>query len=178
MNYATIKPFDVANGPGVRVSLFVSGCTHKCKGCFNKEAWDFNYGEEFTEEQLKKIIEYMKPDHIKGFSLLGGEPFEPVNQKVLCDVLEKIKKEYPQKDIWCYSGYDFEKDLLSGRLCDFSITQRMLNCIDILVDGKFVEEKKNLKLRFKGSENQRIIDVKKSVKENKVILWEGDTNEI
>ena len=178
MNYATIKHFDVANGPGVRVSLFVSGCTHKCKGCFNKEAWDFDYGEEFTKEKLDEIITHMEPDYIKGFSLLGGEPFEPANQNVLCDVLEAIKKEYPQKDIWCYSGYDFEKDLLSGRLCDFSITQRMLNCIDILVDGKFVEEKKNLKLRFKGSENQRIIDVRKSIKENKVILWKGDANEI
>ncbi|MEE1321084.1 MAG: anaerobic ribonucleoside-triphosphate reductase activating protein [Acutalibacteraceae bacterium] len=178
MNYATIKPFDVANGPGVRVSLFVSGCTHRCKGCFNEEAWDFNYGEEFTEKQEKEILEAMKPDYIKGFSLLGGEPFEPRNQAVLAPFLEKIKKEYPDKDIWCYSGYDFEKDLLTGRLCDFSITDRMLSQIDILVDGKFVEELKNLKLRFKGSENQRIIDVKKSREENRVILWEGDTNAV
>ena len=178
MNYATIKPFDVANGPGVRVSLFVSGCTHRCKGCFNEEAWDFNYGEEFTEKQEKEILEAMKPDYIKGFSLLGGEPFEPRNQVVLAPLLEKIKKEYPQKDIWCYSGYDFEKDLLSGRLCDFTVTDRMLSQIDILVDGKFVEELKNLKLRFKGSENQRIIDVKKSREENRIILWEGDTNAV
>lgn len=178
MNYATIKPFDVANGPGVRVSLFVSGCTHRCKGCFNEEAWDFNYGEEFTEKQEKEILEAMKPAYIKGFSLLGGEPFEPRNQAVLAPFLEKIKKEYPDKDIWCYSGYDFEKDLLTGRLCDFSITDRMLSQIDILVDGKFVEELKNLKLRFKGSENQRIIDVKKSREENRVILWEGDTNAV
>lgn len=178
MNYATIKPFDVANGPGVRVSLFVSGCTHRCKGCFNEEAWDFNYGEEFTEKQEKEILEAMKPAYIKGFSLLGGEPFEPRNQAVLAPFLEKIKKEYPDKDIWCYSGYDFEKDLLTGRLCDFSITDRMLSQIDILVDGKFVEELKNLKLRFKGSENQRIIDVKKSREESRVILWEGDINAV
>lgn len=178
MNYATIKPFDVANGPGVRVSLFVSGCTHRCKGCFNEEAWDFGYGEKFTQKQEEKILEALKPDYIKGFSLLGGEPFEPKNQEVLVNLLERIKKEYPQKDIWCYSGYDFEKDLLSGRLCDFSITDRMLSCIDILVDGKFIEELKNLKLRFKGSENQRIIDVKKSREENKIILWEGDTNAV
>lgn len=178
MNYATIKPFDVANGPGVRVSLFVSGCTHRCKGCFNEEAWDFNYGEEFTEKQVKEILEAMKPDYIKGFSLLGGEPFESRNQVVLAPLLEKIKKEYPQKDIWCYSGYDFEKDLLSGRLCDFTVTDRMLSQIDILVDGKFIEELKNLKLRFKGSENQRIIDVKKSREENRIILWEGDTNAV
>ena len=178
MNYATIKPFDVANGPGVRVSLFVSGCTHKCKGCFNKEAWDFNYGEEFTEKQLEQILEAMKPDYIKGFSLLGGEPFEPQNQAVLAPLLQKIKAAYPHKDIWCYSGYDFEKDLLSGRLCDFSVTDTMLSCIDILVDGKFVQQLKNLKLRFKGSENQRIIDVKKSREENRIILWEGDTNAV
>ncbi len=178
MNYATIKPFDVANGPGIRVSLFVSGCTHRCKGCFNEEAWDFSYGEKFTQKEEEKILEALAPDHIKGFSLLGGEPFEPSNQKVLCELLPKIKERYPHKDIWCYTGYDFEKDLLSGRLCDIGITMKMLSCIDILVDGKFVEEKKNLKLRFKGSENQRIIDVRKSLKENRIILWEGETDNV
>lgn len=176
MNYATIKSFDVANGPGVRVSLFVSGCTHKCKGCFNAEAWDFNYGEEFTNETLNKIIEYLKPDYIAGFSLLGGEPFEPQNQIVLSEILSKIKEIYPNKTIWCYTGYNFEKDLCSGKLCDRKITEKMLDNIDVLVDGKFVEELKNLKLRFKGSENQRIIDVQKSRKENKIILWDGDIN--
>ena len=176
MNYATIKSFDVANGPGVRVSLFVSGCTHKCKGCFNFEAWDFNYGEEFTNETLDKIIEYLKPDYISGFSLLGGEPFEPQNQAVLCNVVEKIKEKYPEKTIWCYTGYTYEKDLLSGRLCDRKITEKMLDNIDVLVDGKFVEELKNLKLRFKGSENQRIIDLNKTRENNEIILWEGDTN--
>ena len=178
MNYATIKPFDVANGPGVRVSLFVSGCTHRCKGCFNEEAWDFSYGEEFTSESLDRILKAMKPDYIKGFSLLGGEPFEPVNQKELAPLLEGIKKEYPDKTVWCYTGYTLETDLLSGRLCDFSITKRMLDCIDILVDGKFVEEKKNLQLRFKGSENQRIIDLRKTEENGEITLWEGDINEI
>lgn len=178
MNYATIKPFDVANGPGVRVSLFVSGCTHHCKGCFNQEAWDFSYGESFTEKQQQEILEALSPDYIKGFSLLGGEPFEPVNQLVLADFLVRIKERYPNKDIWCYTGYTFDKDLLSGRLCDKEVTMKMLSCIDILVDGKFVEELKNLKLRFKGSENQRIIDVKKSLKENSIVLWEGDTNAV
>lgn len=178
MNFATIKPFDVANGPGVRVSLFVSGCTHRCKGCFNEEAWDFSYGEEFTDSSLQRILEALKPSYIKGFSLLGGEPFEPRNQKVLADVLEKIKEAYPEKDIWCYTGYTYEKDLLSGRLCDKNITEKMLRNIDILVDGKFVEELKNLKLRFKGSENQRIIDLRKSEEQGKITLWEGDTNEI
>ena len=174
MNYATIKPFDVANGPGVRVSLFVSGCTHRCKNCFNSEAWDFNYGEKYTEEQTQKILDALKPDYIKGFSLLGGEPFEPQNQKVLCEVLEKVKAEYPEKTVWCYSGYLFDDDLLSGRLCDPSITMRMLNCIDILVDGEFVDEKKDLTLRFKGSSNQRIIDVPASLKEGKIIRWSED----
>ena len=178
MNYATIKPFEVANGPGVRVSLFVSGCTHRCKGCFNEEAWDFSYGEEFTDKEADRIIEALRPDYIKGFSLLGGEPFEPVNQKELAPLLERIKEAYPDKTIWCYSGYTLEADLLSGRLCDFSITKRMLDCIDILVDGKFVEEKKNLQLRFKDSENQRIIDLKKTLSENKTILWEGENNDI
>lgn len=178
MNYATIKPFDVANGPGVRVSLFVSGCTHRCKGCFNEEAWDFNYGEEFTSESLDRIFRAMKADYIKGFSLLGGEPFEPRNQIVLADVLERIKNEYPDKNIWCYTGYTYESDLLSGRLCDKSITDKMLKNIDILVDGKFIEEKKNLKLRFKGSENQRIIDLRKSEESGRIVLWEGDINEI
>lgn len=178
MNYAAIKPFDVANGPGVRVSLFVSGCTHCCKGCFNQEAWDFSYGEKFTEKEEEKILEALRPDHIKGFSLLGGEPFEPSNQAVLCEFLPKVKEKYPNKDIWCYTGYTFDKDLLTGRLCDSKVTTKMLECIDILVDGKFVEEKKNLKLRFKGSENQRIIDVKKSLKENTIILWEGETDNV
>ncbi len=178
MNYAAIKPFDVANGPGVRVSLFVSGCTHRCEGCFNEEAWDFSFGEPFTEKEEERILEALKPDHIKGFSLLGGEPFEPVNQKVLCGLLEKIKQTYPEKDIWCYTGYTLEADLLSGRLCDESITRRMLENIDILVDGKFVLALKNLRLRFKGSENQRIIDLQKTLKENRIILWEGDTNAV
>ena len=178
MNYAAIKPFDVANGPGVRVSLFVSGCTHRCKNCFNQEAWDFNYGDPFTEKEEQRILDALKPDYIKGFSLLGGEPFEKSNQIVLSEFLPKIKEAYPEKTIWCYTGYDFEKDLLTGRICDKEITNRMLSCIDILVDGKFVEELKNLKLRLKGSENQRIIDVKKSLSENKIILWEGDTNAV
>ncbi len=178
MNYAAIKPFDVANGPGVRVSLFVSGCTHRCEDCFNREAWDFSYGEEFTEREMQKILKALEPDYIKGFSLLGGEPFEPRNQAVLADVLQKIKEVYPEKNVWCYTGYTFETDLLSGRLCDYAVTEKMLKNIDILVDGKFIKELKNLKLRFKGSENQRIIDVKKSMEENKIILWEGDTNEV
>ncbi|MCM1544828.1 MAG: anaerobic ribonucleoside-triphosphate reductase activating protein, partial [Ruminococcus sp.] len=141
---------------------------------FNQEAWDFNYGEPFTKETEDRIINALKADYIKGFSLLGGEPFEPANQQVLCGVLERIKAEYPNKDVWCYTGYTFDTDLLSGRLCDYSITKRMLDCIDILVDGKFVEAKKDLTLRFKGSSNQRIIDVQRSMKEDKIIRWSED----
>lgn len=174
MNYAALKPFDVANGPGVRVSLFVSGCRHMCKNCFNKEAWDFNYGKPYTEAETEKILEAMKPDYIKGFSLLGGEPFEKENQAVLCEVLEKIKKAYPEKTIWCYTGFSYDTELLQGKICDFSITKRMLDCIDILVDGKFIEAEKDLSLRFKGSRNQRIIDVQTSLKEGKIIRWAED----
>ena len=159
MNYATFRTHDVANGPGVRVSLFVSGCTHRCRGCFNAEAWDFAYGEPYTESLESEILAALEPDYIKGFSLLGGEPFEPSNQEVLVGLLEKIKEKYPQKTIWCYSGFDFSDDLCAGRVGDPDITQRMLSCIDVLVDGKFVEEKKDLSLRFRGSSNQRIIDV-------------------
>lgn len=172
MNYAAVKTHDVANGPGVRVSLFVSGCRHHCKGCFNAETWSFNYGEPFTEEVIEKIMKALSPNYIKGFSLLGGEPFEPENQQVLCGLLERIRLAYPEKTIWCYSGYDFERNILTGQLGDWSITQRMLNCIDILVDGEFVEALKDPNLRFKGSSNQRIIDVKKSMQTDEVVLWD------
>lgn len=174
MNYAAIKKFDVANGIGVRVSLFVSGCTHHCKGCFNEEAWDFNYGEKFTDIQKQEIIEALSPKHIKGFSLLGGEPFEPENRGVLCDLLKEIKATYPDKTVWCYSGYLYDSYMKNGNHDDPQNVQGMLDCIDILVDGKFVEELKDINLLFKGSSNQRIIDVKASEKANKVILWENE----
>jgi len=170
MNYATFRTHDVANGPGVRVSLFVSGCTHRCRGCFNAEAWDFSYGEAYTAELEDKIIAALAPDYIKGFSLLGGEPFEPSNQAGLVGLLEKIKRTYPQKSIWCYTGYDFERDILAGRLGDRDVTERMIDCIDVLVDGEFVEEKKDLSLRFRGSSNQRIIDVRRSLDTGSVVL--------
>ena len=170
MNYATFRTHDVANGPGVRVSLFVSGCTHRCRGCFNAEAWDFSYGQPYTEELEERILEALAPDYVKGFSLLGGEPFEPSNQATLVYLLEKIKERYPNKTVWCYSGFDFSDDLTAGRVGDPSITRRMLCCIDVLVDGKFVEEKKDLSLRFRGSSNQRIINVPASLESGEVIL--------
>ena len=170
MNFATVKKHDVANGPGVRVSLFVSGCTHRCKGCFNAEAWDFGFGELFTKDVEDEIIKALAPSYIKGFSLLGGEPFEPCNQKALVGLLERIKDTYPQKTVWCYSGYDFERDMLAHRLGDAEVTDRMLRVIDVLVDGEFVEEQKDLSLRFRGSANQRIIDVPRSLETGGVIL--------
>lgn len=168
MNYATIKNCDIANGPGVRVSLFVSGCTHRCPGCFNEVAWDFQYGEPFTRETREQILELLRPDYIRGLTLLGGEPFEPENQGPVVELLRQIKQEMPEKSIWAFSGYLFDRDILSGRLGD---TREYLSYLDVLVDGPFVEAKKNLSLRFRGSENQRIIDVPKSMKAGKVILW-------
>ena len=171
MNYATIKNCDIANGPGVRGSLFVSGCTHRCPGCFNEVAWDFNYGQPFTEETVDSILDMLRPSYIRGLTLLGGEPFEPRNQADVVKLLRRIRHELPEKSIWAFSGYLFEKDMLSGRIGDLT---EYLSYLDVLVDGPFVQEKKNLSLRFRGSENQRIIDVKASLKEGKTILWDDN----
>lgn len=176
MNYADIKQYDVANGLGVRVSIFVSGCTHHCKNCFNEETWDFNYGKPFTRKEIDQILTYLRPDYVSGLSVLGGEPFEPVNQEGLLPLLREVKQTYPDKDIWCYSGYLFDRQIL-GQMCEESeITKELLSYIDILVDGRFVEEKKNLKIRFRGSENQRIIDVKKSLASGEVVHWEHEND--
>lgn len=172
MNYATIKPRDIANGPGVRVSLFVSGCTHHCKNCFNQEAWDFDYGEPFTQETIDHIIDLMRPGFVKGITLLGGEPFEPENQPELVKLLRQIKRELPGKSIWAFSGYLFDKDILAGRLGNPAITREFVSYLDVLVDGPFIEEKKNLGLRFRGSENQRLIDVPKSLAAGEIVLWQ------
>ncbi len=172
MNYATIKNCDIANGPGVRVSLFVSGCTHRCKGCFNEVAWDFNYGQPFTRQTEDEILKMLAPDYVKGITLLGGEPFEPQNQPAIVHFLRRLKETYPDKTVWAFSGYLFDKDILSGRLGPKEITDEYLSYLDVLVDGPFVLEKKNLSLRFRGSSNQRIIDVPASLKTGKVVLWE------
>ena len=171
MNYATIKNCDIANGPGVRISLFVSGCTHHCKGCFNEVAWDFDYGEPFTQQTIRTILDMMKPGSIKGLTLLGGEPFEPENQGPIVELLRQVKKAYPQKSIWAFSGYLYEK-ITSHTLGDWAVTQEFLSYLDVLVDGPFVEEKKNLALRFRGSENQRLIDMPASLASGKIVLWE------
>ena len=172
MNYATIKNCDIANGPGVRVSLFVSGCTHRCPGCFNEVAWDFNYGQPFTTETIDHILKLMEPPHIKGITLLGGEPFEPQNQPAIVDLLRQVKAKYPEKSIWAFSGYLFDRDMLSGRLGDPAVLNEFLGYLDVLVDGPFVEAKKNLSLRFRGSENQRLVDVKKSIETGQTVLWQ------
>ncbi|MDE7306030.1 MAG: anaerobic ribonucleoside-triphosphate reductase activating protein [Clostridia bacterium] len=175
MNYATIKRRDVSNGPGVRVSLYVSGCRNHCKNCFNPETWDFCYGEPFTKQTENAIIEDMKPGYIKGFTLLGGDPFEPENAEVLAPFLERLRKKYPQKSFWCFTGYDYEADLLTGRKGDIDTVMRILKCLDVLVDGKFVEELKDLNLRFRGSSNQRIILVKPSLESDEIVLWDEQT---
>ena len=172
MYYADIKKVDVANGPGVRVSLFVSGCTHKCKGCFNEEAWDFKYVHEYTQKEEDKIIELLKPDYIEGITILGGEPFEYVNQKGILPLLRRIRKELPNKTIWCFSGYTFDTDILEDMCNKYEETKELISYIDVLVDGKFEIDKKNFKLKFRGSSNQRIINVKESLKNNKVILMD------
>ena len=169
MNYAAIKNCDIANGPGVRVSLFVSGCTHRCPGCFNEVAWDFGYGEAFTEAVMESILDMLRPSYIRGLTLLGGEPFEPQNQSAVVELLRRVKKELPDKSIWAFSGYLFDKDILSGRLGDCS---EYVSYLDVLVDGPFVEAKKNLSLRFRGSENQRLIDVPASLAAGEVVLWQ------
>lgn len=172
MNYATIKNCDIANGPGVRVSLFVSGCTHRCRGCFNEVAWDFHYGEPFTQETIDLIISMLQPAYIRGLTLLGGEPFEPQNQEPIVQLLRQVKEKCPNKSIWAFSGYLFDRDILSGRLGDWETTREYLSYLDVLVDGPFVEEKKNLSLRFRGSENQRLIDVPASLAKGEIVLWE------
>lgn len=172
MYYGEIKKCDIANGEGVRVSLFVSGCTHHCPGCFNQDTWEFDYGKEYTEETEQEILDALSPDYITGLSLLGGEPFEPQNQKTLVQLLRKVRAQYPSKTVWCYSGYLFDKELLSESRARCAYTDEMLSMLDVLVDGRFVEALKDIRLVFRGSSNQRIIDVKRSIRLGEMIPWE------
>lgn len=174
MYYGALKKNDIADGPGVRVTLFVSGCTHHCEGCFQPETWNFTYGKVYTDIVADEIIEAMKPTYVAGFTVLGGEPFEPANQKELIGLLRRIKETYPTKNIWCYSGYLYEE--LSGKMegtgrarCE--VTDEMLSMIDVLVDGEFELDKRNLMLKFRGSENQRLIDMNKTREQREVVLW-------
>lgn len=172
MYYGEIKKCDIANGEGVRVSLFVSGCTHHCPGCFNQDTWDFHYGKEYTEETEREILDALSPEYITGLTLLGGEPFEPQNQKELVRLLRKVRAQYPSKTVWCYSGYLLDRELLSESRARCEYTDEMLSMIDVLVDGRFVEKQKDIRLVFRGSSNQRLIDVKKSLEDREIVLWE------
>lgn len=177
MNYAKIKPIDVANGPGIRVSIFVSGCTHHCESCFNEEIWDFEYGDKFTEDTIEKIKLCLNQEHIAGLTLLGGEPLERVNQQGLLPLVRAVKKAFPQKDIWCFTGYLFDEDVLGWMWDSWEETKELFSYLDVLVDGPFIEEKKDLNLRFKGSSNQRTILVQESLQKNKIILWDDKITE-
>lgn len=172
MYYSEVKECDIANGPGVRVTIFVSGCTHHCKGCFNEMTWDFRYGREFMEDDIDKIMKLLEPSYIAGLTLLGGEPMEYPNQQGLLPLLRKVKEAYPDKTVWCYTGYLYEKDILENFCGKWEETNEMLSYLDVIVDGEFVEELKDISLRFRGSSNQRIIDVKKSRETGKIVLWE------
>lgn len=174
MYYGNIKNCDIADGPGVRVSLFVSGCTHHCKGCFNAETWDFCYGEEYTEQTQAQLLAMLAPSYITGLTLLGGEPFEPSNQAVLVELLRAFKEQYPEKDVWCYTGYTYETDLLQDSRARCAYTDEMLSMIDVLVDGEFIEQKKNIMLAYRGSENQRLIDLRQTRQQGKTVLLDLD----
>ena len=175
MNYGAIKGRDIANGPGVRVSLFVSGCTHHCPGCFNPDTWDFAYGAPFTPETVQEILDLMSPDYITGFTLLGGEPMEVQNQVALLPLLQSIKAQYPTKSIWMYSGYTLE-ELRGNTRARCAITDEILSLVDVLVDGEFVLAQKDIRLRFRGSANQRLIDLKQTLSSDHIVLWDdGNT---
>ena len=167
MNYATIKDCDIANGPGVRVSLFVSGCTHRCRDCFNQEAWDFDFGEPFDQAVMDRILDLLSPSYIRGITYLGGEPLDPRNQAGLLDLSRQNKARFPEKSIWCFTGYVWE------RLPQVdAVTDELLSHFEVLVDGPFVAEKKNLQLKFRGSENQRLIHIPKTLAAGQIVLWE------
>ena len=172
MNYANIKNLDIANGEGIRVSLFVSGCTHHCKNCFNPETWDFNYGKPFTEETEDEILKMLEPNHIAGITLLGGEPFDPRNQPALLNLVKRIKQKFGNnKNIWSFTGYIYDKDLIKGGRAYCEATDELLAHLDVLIDGPFVESLKNLMLKFRGSSNQRVINMKETLKKGKIILY-------
>lgn len=171
MNYSEIKKCDIADGPGVRVSLFVSGCTHHCEGCFNEMTWDFAYGRSFDASAQERILAYLEPDYIAGLTLLGGEPLEYVNWTGLLPWLKTVKERYPGKDIWCYTGYRFEEDVLNRFCSQWEDMREFLSYIDVLVDGEFILEQKDISLQFRGSRNQRIILVQESLRAGRAVLW-------
>ena len=174
MNYANIKYCDIANGEGVRTSLFVSGCRRHCKDCFNAVAWDFCYGQPFDKAARNAVLGSLAPDYIDGLTLLGGEPFEPENQRALVPFLRDVRVLYPHKTIWCYTGNSYEKELLQPSHARCEVTDEMLGLIDVLVDGEFLTEEKDITLRFRGSGNQRIIDMNRTSTAGHTVLWQDD----
>jgi anaerobic ribonucleoside-triphosphate reductase activating protein len=173
MHYGEIKNCDIANGSGVRVTLFVSGCTNHCENCFQPQTWDFCYGTPFTSETEEYILKLLAPSYIRGLTLLGGEPFEPENQRVLVPFLERVRQEYPTKDIWAFSGFRYDDELTQpGAYPHCEVTEKFLSLIDILVDGRYVEALKDIRLKFRGSSNQRIIDMNLTRKNGTLTLWD------
>ncbi len=170
MHYSTIKDCDIANGIGVRITLFVSGCTNHCKNCFQPQTWDFDFGEPFTEETEEKLLQMLKPDYINGLTLLGGEPMEPQNQRALVPFLKRVREAYPNKNIWCFTGFTYEILKTDGSHPRCEVTDEMLSLIDVLVDGRYVDELKDLTLQFRGSSNQRLIDMVKTRENGEVTL--------
>jgi len=171
MNYGEIKNCDIANGVGVRVTLFVSGCTNRCEGCFQPQTWDFGYGQPFTEETEEKLLSMLAPDYIHGLTLLGGEPFEPENQRVLLPFIRRVREKYPNKSIWAFSGFTFEQLKMEGSHPRCEATDEMLALLDVLVDGRFVLAEKDLRLRFRGSRNQRVLDIPETLRQGQPVLW-------
>lgn len=171
MHYGNIKNYDIADGEGVRVTLFCSGCTNRCEGCFQPETWDFCYGKEYTKETEDQLIKMLTNPNIQGLTLLGGDPFEPSNQRTLITLLRRVKQELPTKDVWAYTGFVYEQDLLEGQRKHTEVTDEMLSYIDVLVDGPFVIDEKDISLYFKGSTNQRVIDMPKTLKSGNVVIY-------
>lgn len=172
MHYGEIKDCDIANGPGVRISLFVSGCTNHCENCFQPQTWDFHYGNPYTSSTQDEIIRMLNSPYIAGLTLLGGEPFEPQNQRELVGLLREVRDKYPEKNIWAFSGFTYDEIITRGSHPNCEVTDEILSMLDVLVDGRYVDKLRNISLRFRGSENQRIIDVKKSRADGRVVLWD------
>jgi len=170
MHYGNIKKYDVADGPGVRVTLFCSGCTNHCEGCFQQETWDFLYGKPYTAETEEEVLKALAPEFIQGLTLLGGEPMEPENQRVLVNLLRRVRATYPSRDIWCYTGFVYDRDLLAGQRKHCEVTDEMISLIDVLVDGPFILARKNLSLAFRGSSNQRLLDMKRTRESGSCVL--------
>ncbi|MEE1299501.1 MAG: anaerobic ribonucleoside-triphosphate reductase activating protein [Acutalibacteraceae bacterium] len=172
MHYGEIKTYDIANGPGVRVTLFVSGCTNACKNCFQPQTWDFHYGQEFDDSAKERIFTELSHIFTQGLTLLGGDPFEPANQRALVPFLREVREKFPGKDIWAFTGFLYEDLLTEGTYCHTEVSEEMLSLCDVLVDGRFEEDLKDITLRFRGSSNQRLIDLSATRETGEIVLWD------